>query len=221
MKNANKLLGFLAIVAVIWLSFAACNNPEQGPEGPQGSQGPQGDTGPAGSIRVIDRDGREVGILIMSSVMEDTKDLSDPTLPTVTILYAVTKKGYTFPIQEHYTLGYWMIWGVPTYFTEQQLGGNRYFSELMSKDITLFKNFITEQGSRYYRAKNRDAQGYAILGSGTVSFKSCGYGGLNVSNIWPTYSGTLHKAIEMEWANDVTTIDIFGFTPNSPLRLQY
>jgi hypothetical protein len=48
MKNAIKFLGFIALVAVIGFSFAACGDAEQGPTGPKGDQGPTGSTGPTG-----------------------------------------------------------------------------------------------------------------------------------------------------------------------------
>jgi hypothetical protein len=42
MKNALKLFGIIALIAVIGFSFAACGDAEQGPAGPQGDKGDPG-----------------------------------------------------------------------------------------------------------------------------------------------------------------------------------
>jgi hypothetical protein len=69
MKNLIRLLGIIAIVAVIGFSLVACGDAEQGPTGPQGEQGEKGD--PGGMIPYIPT---ESGLLGTFWMVED----SDP-----------------------------------------------------------------------------------------------------------------------------------------------
>jgi hypothetical protein len=217
--KAMQRIAITVLVAIIGFSFATCGDPEQGPTGQQGPAGPQGNTGPAGSVKVVDSEGREVGTFIMSGSIEDSSALSSSPPRMVDILY-VAKNGYTFPIRRIQDVGYTAIEHVPLYFTEQNFAGKLYFSVSVSKDAPFLKNFIAKSGSGYYRAKNRDAQGYAIRGRETVSFKSCGRGPGGGGG-WPTHSGTLVNAIEVEIVTEVTDESLIGFTPSHPVRLQY
>ncbi|MDR0320138.1 MAG: hypothetical protein LBI28_01410 [Treponema sp.] len=219
MKNKINLLGLIALVAVIGFSFAACD----GEQGPQGQQGPQGGIGPAGSVKVVDNEGREVGTVVWHGVIEDKTNFVQPSDGSTRNVVYVVKNGYTFPIDMFFSGS--IIATVYRYATEQFTGehptqhgymsGKFYLSDYVSKDAPLFQNFIVSSGEGLYLAKNRDAQGYAIPESGTVSYQS--YGGVSNYNL----SGTLKVgAVEIE-STGIYLVDIIGFTPTRPLRFQY
>jgi hypothetical protein len=84
MKNHKfSILAVSLILLAIFIAFTACEGPE-GPRGPAGERGPDG----YGLVKVVDAEGREVGIALS------------------TIYHLITKNGYTFFIRPNFEFSF-------------------------------------------------------------------------------------------------------------------
>jgi hypothetical protein len=203
MKNAIKFLGLIGLVAVIGFSISACG---EGPEGPQGQDGKDGTDGQNGkdgtdgqnglpgsnSVRVVDSTNREVCIVITTG-SSTYISISGYTF------YGINLTSGEISRQDIFATG---PDGSGTIF-----GGNY---------VVFFPNYIYKTSTgEYYRAKNRDASGYANAISARTAQSFLSYSSIT----WSSSTASSDATAELEKITAATADSyFFGFTPTLPLR---
>jgi len=204
MKESIKFLNIIILIAIIGLYFIACSDTE-GPQGPQGSQGP------AGSVKIIDSKGMEVGTFLMSGSVEPSGyHIASNIL--VEVAYVV-KNNWTFPV--YMSTG--MIPSIRLYSTGQNMTGKFYLSSSASESAYYLKNYVTASGSGYFKIKNCDELGYAKNKTESINYVT--HGG---PEAYTSSSGSASNVIEVKLISEAVSDSYFiGFTPTPPLRFQY
>jgi hypothetical protein len=172
----------MLILFAIGLLFTAC----EGAEGPEGTIGQKGAQGPDGIVKVVDADGKVVGESISGNLIDNGSYTFSIVMATGAII-----------------TDSWYI-----YASEVNQGGILYGST----DFAIYQNYIDKYNFGYFRAKDRNANGYALEVE-NVTTESMGDDS-GWSNI--TSTGIRVKVEKIDAAADDSYF--IGFVPTPPLR---